>query len=99
MLERLIQERLDLGKERYGQGVKVFDNYDWFEMALEEFLDGMVYTAAAYLKESHYIQKTHDDNSAILSVILHRKTLPDGPYKKMLNVLANTISEVRRLQR
>jgi len=50
----LIKKRMDLGRERYGHGVRVIDDTrqwgteanSWAEMALEEVLDGMIYMAA-----------------------------------------------------
>ena len=49
----LIKERMDLGLQRYGHGVRIDDNTtqwgtkkdNWTEMALEEVLDGMIYMA------------------------------------------------------
>lgn len=54
----LLKGRLDLGKKRYGHGVKIDDditqygpeNDDWELMALEEALDGMIYSAAAMIR-------------------------------------------------
>ena len=54
----LITSRMEIGHERYGHGLRIGDNTtqwgtkedSWEEMALEEILDGMVYTAAAILR-------------------------------------------------
>lgn len=54
----LIQERLQLGRTRYGHGVNInhdtrqFGTHDnsWESMLLEEALDGMIYAAAAILR-------------------------------------------------
>lgn len=54
----LLQARLNLGKERYGHGVRVNDDTrtfgteenDWELMALEEMLDGLIYTTAAIIR-------------------------------------------------
>jgi len=46
-----LQRRLDKGRQTYGHGVRIRDPYDWREMALEEVLDGMVYIAAALLRQ------------------------------------------------
>ena len=54
----LIVSRMEIGFERYGHGLRINDNTtqwgtkddSWEEMALEEILDGMVYTAAAILR-------------------------------------------------
>lgn len=55
---KLLQERLDLGKERYGHGVRVdedtrtfgTEDNDWELMALEEMLDGLIYTTASIIR-------------------------------------------------
>lgn len=55
---KLLQERLDLGKERYGHGVRVDEDTrtfgtkdnDWELMALEEMLDGLIYTTASIIR-------------------------------------------------
>lgn len=54
----LLQKRLDLGRERYGHGVRVDDDTtkfgtesnDWELMLLEEVLDGMIYSAASMIR-------------------------------------------------
>jgi len=53
-----LKQRLELGKERYGHGVIINDDTkkygtetnDWELMALEEALDGMIYSAAAIIR-------------------------------------------------
>ncbi len=55
---KLIKERMSLGKQRYGHGVIVDDDTtkygtksnDWELMALEEMLDGMIYSTAAIIR-------------------------------------------------
>lgn len=55
----LVTKRLDLGKSKYGHGVRVNSDTmtwgtqknSWMEMALEEFLDGMIYIIADYIRE------------------------------------------------
>lgn len=56
---RLLQGRLALGRQRYGQGVRVDDDVsrftndgsdEWETMMLEEALDGMIYAAACLLR-------------------------------------------------
>jgi len=54
----LIKERMELGVERYGHGLRANDDTrqwgtkenSWCEMALEEILDGMVYMAAQIIR-------------------------------------------------
>lgn len=55
---KLLNERLNLGRKRYGHGVIVNDDTrkygtidnDWELMALEELLDGLIYTTAAIIR-------------------------------------------------
>jgi len=54
----LIKDRMELGVERYGHGLRSNDDTrqwgtkenSWCEMALEEVLDGMVYMAAQIIR-------------------------------------------------
>ena len=54
----LIKSRMVVGMERYGHGLRINDDTtewgtqanSWCEMALEEMLDGLVYTSAAILR-------------------------------------------------
>ena len=64
----LLQDRMKLGLERYGHGIRIHDDTrqwgtkkdSWEEMALEEVLDGLVYTASAILR----IQEKRHKNSS-----------------------------------
>ena len=64
-LKSLLEERLKLGIERYGHGIIVEEDTKkygtksgtWEEMALEEYLDAIVYCIAAMLKKFPYIEK------------------------------------------
>ena len=55
---KLLTDRMKLGLERYGHGLRLHDDTrqwgtkedSWEEMALEEVLDGLIYTAAAILR-------------------------------------------------
>lgn len=55
---KLLQDRMALGLERYGHGLRIHDDTrqwgtkedSWEEMALEEVLDGLIYTAAAIFR-------------------------------------------------
>ena len=47
---KLIESRLNHGKREYNQELNPFDGRVWELEALEEILDGMVYTATAILK-------------------------------------------------
>lgn len=76
MVQDLVSERLNLGKSKYGHGVR--SNMDtttwgtpknsWLEMAIEEYLDALVYTAADYIRKFEEPSEP-DDNERILQVI------------------------------
>ena len=54
----LLKERMEMGIDKYGHGVKVNQNTqdfgtkddDWELMALEEMLDGLIYTTAQIIR-------------------------------------------------
>jgi len=54
----LLKERMQMGIKKYGHGVKVGQNTkdfgtsedDWELMALEEMLDGLIYTTASIIR-------------------------------------------------
>jgi len=46
----LLKGRLTLGKKRYGHGIRVDEDTDWELMALEEMLDGLIYTTASIIR-------------------------------------------------
>ena len=64
---KLLHDRLTLGKKRYGHGVILQQNSqdfgtkddDWQLMALEEMLDGMIYSTAAIIR---YRRKMKNSN-------------------------------------
>lgn len=54
----ILNQRLELGRERYGHGVRVMDDTtewgtkenSWVEMAHEEIYDGLIYFAAQIIR-------------------------------------------------
>ncbi len=54
-----IYKRLEIGKERYGHGIRINDDTteygteknDWLEMCEEEILDGILYSIANHLRK------------------------------------------------
>tara|TARA_R100000234_G_scaffold46587_1_gene27766 strand:- start:1401 stop:1595 length:195 start_codon:yes stop_codon:yes gene_type:complete len=46
----LIADRIEKGKREYNEEIDPNDGRDWQQEALEEILDGMVYTAIAIVK-------------------------------------------------
>lgn len=64
-----ILDRLALGREKYGHGVRVDDDTttwgtsknSWMEMAREEFLDGIIYIVADYIRVGRESDKKAGD--------------------------------------
>jgi hypothetical protein len=82
----LLNERLQLGRKRYGHGVVVDqdtrkfgtpDN-DWELMALEELLDGLIYTTAAIIR--HRRQKQISTQEIISNNKVDDHDKPDMDY-------------------
>ena len=63
----MLKARLTLGRERYGHGVRVEDDTtqwgteknDWELMAIEEVMDGLIYSAAAIIR----LQRKREEQS------------------------------------
>lgn len=76
-LLQLVEERLSIGKERYGHGIQLNDDLtkygvessDWELMALEESLDGMVYCSAGIIKQLIKTPPGDDCNAEILNLL------------------------------
>ena len=102
----LILERLQLGKTKYGHGVRVNDDTvtwgtkkdSWMHMAKEEFLDGMIYVIADYIRKGRESPKlvsylefvymyTHnfvrsEDDNDLILFILKRIYMIESPMHK-----------------
>lgn len=101
-----VEDRLRIGLERYGHGVRVDDDTtqfgtsknSWMNMALEEFLDGIIYVVADYIR-THDIKRTEadaDDNNLILNILSDVEiTMVDGEHKRMIKLLQD-MSDVCR---
>jgi hypothetical protein len=76
MMYYLIRERLNLGRDKYGHGVRVNDDTttwgvpkdSWLEMAIEEYLDAIIYTTADYIRKHERASDDLDDNLRILQL-------------------------------
>ena len=104
--EKLI-DRLAVGMERYGHGVIVNSDTrewgtpanSWMQMAEEEFLDGIIYVAADYIRqgreteaqvsnlEREYNRHESDDNGLIMYVVNNFNDIESLKHKKMLDAL------------
>jgi hypothetical protein len=91
---QLLKSRMKLGAERYGHGIRVYDDTrkygtkedSWEEIGLEEMLDGLVYLSSAIIRrdrEKKY--NTHKTNDDII-YDSYRKNINDKwfKYKKTL---------------
>lgn len=92
---QLLKARMKLGAERYGHGLRVYDDTrqygtqedSWEEMGLEEMLDGLVYLSAAIIRrdrEKRY--NSHQTNDDII-YDQYRKKLFDRWYKYKKSIL------------
>ena len=69
----MLKARLKLGRERYGHGVRVEDDTtqwgteknDWELMAIEEVMDGLIYSAAAIIRLQRKRQEQTQNNKNI----------------------------------
>lgn len=92
-------KRLDLGRSKYGHGVRVMDDTvtwgtkkdSWLEMASEELLDAIVYVIADYLRtiEQMYDEDAKDDNDLIMYIFDNPMTVNSEKHHKLLEGLIN----------
>lgn len=100
-VEQLLRERFKLGMEKYGHGVRVYmdttewgtSQNSWLEMAREEFLDGIIYTVADYIKENNLSGDwtEDDDNELILKVLKEKKYLESPTHSKIIQNLLDIL--------
>jgi hypothetical protein len=95
-----LEERMALGKSRYGHGVRVNDDTrtwgtkqnSWNEMAREELLDAIIYVVADYIRE-YEIPGDKDDNFRIMEIITDYKTqMVDGNHKLRVRLLIDLMN-------
>lgn len=101
-ISRDIRSRMDIGKVRYGHGVRV--EYDtttwgtetnsWVAMAREELLDAIIYIIADYMREYNIKRDSSesDDNSRILEYIEDPELLGDSIHKLNIYTLKTLLN-------
>lgn len=114
-MEQLLQGRLTIGRERYGHGVQVDSDTrawgtptnSWIDMALEEFLDGIIYLVADYIRNGRESEMgmceleleygehhTCDDNDLILFIVRNYEKIESLKHKKLIGNLISMCSEI-----
>jgi len=95
----LIEQRMEFGKAKYGHGVRVTDDTttwgttqnSWMHMALEEFLDGIIYVVADYIRTREVVHSEPDDNRRILHLLREPELIESPKHKQMVDALFRLI--------
>lgn len=102
-----IRKRLELGRQKYGHGVRVSDNPrtwgtdkdSWLEMAEEEFADAVVYVVADYIRnhaattrDADADDDDNDDNARILELIATPSLINSEEHRRKVETLMDLIS-------
>jgi len=94
----LVSERLNLGKEKYGHGVRTHmdtttwgtPKNSWIEMAMEEYLDAIVYTVADYIRKFEEPSQP-DDNTRIMELTKNPEHMLSACHEKLVNSLKELV--------
>lgn len=95
----LTRERLAIGRERYGHGVRPGDDTtqwgtkknSWLEMCQEEIIDAIIYICADYIRETN-INYEGDANSLIMEYIIDTDKVMNYYHKNIIISLKHTLS-------
>ena len=96
MASELVQKRLEMGREKYGHGVRATDNpqtwgtqkNSWMEMAQEEFLDGIVYVITDFIRDVGVSGTIcEDDNETIMLYVRNPDLIDSEKHRKMVTTL------------
>jgi hypothetical protein len=98
--------RLELGLKKYNHGVRVNDDTrdwgtpvnSWLYMAKEEFLDGIIYIAADYIRVMGLKrdENEEDDNRLIMHVIDMYSEMESAKHKMLIWQLLNMLNTIDR---
>ena len=91
-----LSERLAIGKERYGHGVRVDDDTttwgtktnSWLDMAKEEFLDAIIYLTADYIR-SHRDTETGKMGDMEIKYMLQRGEADNSDNDLIMYIIHN----------
>jgi hypothetical protein len=95
----LIKERLAVGQQKYGHGVRVRDDTttwgtpvnSWLYMALEEYLDGIIYVVADYIRTREVVFSQPDDNKRIVYLLENPELINSEKHREMVHALFKLI--------
>ena len=95
----LIRKRLAFGEQKYGHGVRVRDDTttwgtpvnSWLYMALEEFLDGIIYVVADYIRTREVAYAEPDDNARILQLLENPEMIQSDKHRDLVHALFKLI--------
>jgi len=95
----LIKERLAVGQQKYGHGVRVRDDTttwgtpvnSWLYMALEEYLDGIIYVVADYIRTREVVFSQPDDNKRIVYLLENPELINSEKHREMVHALFRLI--------
>ncbi len=97
-----IEKRLEVGRERYGHGVRSWDTTttwgtqtdSWLEMAKEEFLDGAIYLITDYIRRYNLSHQNGDDNDLILEMCKNTQNIRDIETRSRVNLLLSFSNKI-----
>lgn len=90
---RLIKERFEIGRKRYGHGLlhKSNDSMNFRKESLEELLDAVIYSAADYIRSipqvSVLLDHDHDNGTVKLNLRVNRETEHDDGESALVNII------------
>jgi hypothetical protein len=98
-----LRERLEMGRVKYGHGVRADDDprtwgcvkNSWFEMAREEFLDGIIYCVADYVRTHERVRARDepDDNERILRFVDTPSVIESLKHRRVVLLLKQLIED------
>ena len=115
-IDEQLNERLEIGLKRYGHGMIVDSDTrkwgtpknSWIDMAIEEFLDGVIYVVADYIRkgrvskegmcdlEKMYGPREADDNGLIMYITKNFNDMESPRHKMLLWNLFNMLLSCSR---
>jgi len=97
----LILDRMEIGRARYGHGLRVEEDTtnfgtpvnSWLHMALEEYLDAYIYVLCDYIRKHDDYRRTdvEDDNQRILYLMENMDEIESEEHVIMLKYLTELI--------